>query len=90
MKINWKLRLQNKATLTAIVLSLISLIYQVLGLFNVIPPISESEVVNIVGMIINLLVLLGVVIDPTTEGVDDSIRAMNYEEPYRKEYDELC
>ena len=90
MKINWKLRLQNKATLTALVLSLISLIYQVLGLFNVIPPISESEVVNIVGMIINLLVLLGVVIDPTTEGVDDSIRAMNYEEPYRKEYDELC
>lgn len=90
MKINWKLRLQNKATLTAIVLSLISLIYQVLGLFNVIPPISESEVVNIVGMIINLLVLLGVVIDPTTEGIDDSIRAMNYEEPYRKEYDELC
>lgn len=90
MKINWKLRLQNKATLTAIVLSLISLIYQVLGLFNIIPPISESEVVNIVGMIINLLVLLGVVIDPTTEGIDDSIRAMNYEEPYRKEYDELC
>lgn len=90
MKINWKLRLQNKATLTAIVLSLISLIYQVLGLFNVIPPISESEVVNIVGMIINLLVLLGVVIDPTTEGIDDSTRAMNYEEPYRKEYDELC
>lgn len=90
MKINWKLRLQNKATLTAIVLSLISLIYQVLGLFDIIPPISESEVVNIVGMIINLLVLLGVVIDPTTEGVDDSIRAMNYEEPYRKEYDELC
>lgn len=87
MKINWKLRLQNKATLTAIVLSIIGLVYQVLGLFDIIPPISQNEVINIAGMIINLLVLLGIVVDPTTSGIDDSERAMGYEEPY-KENDE--
>ena len=30
-----------------------------------------------------LLVILGIVVDPTTAGVGDSHRAMGYEEPYR-------
>ncbi len=88
MKINWKLRLQNKATLTAIVVSIISLVYQVLGLFDIVPPISENELINISGMVINLLVLLGIVVDPTTSGVEDSNRAMNYEVPNDGRYDE--
>ena len=32
MNINWKLRFQNKATLTAIVLAFVALVYQVLSL----------------------------------------------------------
>lgn len=88
MKINWKLRLQNKATLTAIVVSIISLVYQVLGLLDIVPSISENELINISGMIINLLVLLGIVVDPTTSGVEDSNRAMNYEVPNDGRYDE--
>ena len=88
MKINWKLRLQNKATLTAIVVSIISLVYQVLGLFGIVPSISENELINISGMVINLLVLLGIVVDPTTSGVEDSNRAMNYEVPNDGRYDE--
>ena len=31
-----------------------------------------------------VLVILGIVVDPTTEGVHDSKRAMSYEEPYRE------
>lgn len=88
MKINWKLRFQNKATLTAIVVSIISLVYQVLGLFDIVPSISENELINISGMVINLLVLLGIVVDPTTSGVEDSNRAMNYEVPNDGRYDE--
>ena len=88
MKINWKLRLQNKATLTAIVVSIITLVYQVLGLFDIVPSISENELINICGMAINLLVLLGIVVDPSTSGVEDSNRAMNYEVPNDGRYDE--
>lgn len=81
MKINWKLRFENKVTLTAIVLAIIALVYQGLGLFGVVPSISEDQIVGIAGMVINLLVLLGVVVDPTTSGANDSERAMDYNEP---------
>lgn len=79
--INWKLRLQNKTTLTAIILSAVALVYQVLGMLGIVPAISESLIVETVGMVINLLCLLGIVTDPTTKGVGDSARALTYDKP---------
>lgn len=81
MKINWSLRLKNKTTLTAIILAVIALVYQVLGLCGVGPGISESQITEVAGMAINLLCLLGIVVDPTTSGVSDSNQAMGYEVP---------
>lgn len=81
MNINWKLRLQNKTTLTAIILALVALVYQVLGLFGVVPKISQDELTTVIGLVINLLCLLGIVVDPTTDGVSDSARALTYDEP---------
>ena len=74
MKINWKLRYKNKATLAAIAATVI-LLAQQLGLKL---PENISEVVNTA---LTLLVLLGVINDPTTTGVSDSDNAMNYTEP---------
>ena len=81
MNINWKLRFQNKTTLTAIILALVALVYQVLGLFGVVPKISQDDLTTVIGMVINLLCLLGIVVDPTTDGVSDSARALTYGEP---------
>ena len=81
MNINWKLRFQNKTTLTAIILALVALVYQVLGLFDVVPKISQDELATVIGMVINLLCLLGIVVDPTTDGVSDSARALTYDTP---------
>ena len=81
ININWKLRFQNKTTLTAIILALVALVYQVLGLFGVVPKISQDELTTVIGMVINLLCLLGIVVDPTTDGVSDSARALTYDEP---------
>lgn len=81
MKINWKLRFQNKTTLTAIILALVALVYQVLGVFGVVPKISQDELTTVIGMVINLLCLLGIVVDPTTDGVSDSARALTYDTP---------
>ena len=81
MNINWKLRFQNKTTLTAIILAMVALVYQVLGLFGVVPKISEDELTTVIGMVINLLCLLGIVVDPTTNGVSDSARALTYDTP---------
>lgn len=72
--INFKLRFQNKTTLAAIIATLI-LLGQQLGLTL---PENISDVANTA---LTLLVLLGVVVDPTTEGISDSRRAMTYTEP---------
>lgn len=85
MKIKWKLRLQNKATLIALVTALIAFVYQALGLVGIVPAISESQIVECAGMLINILAMLGIVTDPTTAGVSDSEQALTYSEPKKEE-----
>ena len=75
--INWKLRFKNKATLLAIASTVILLIQQ-LG-FKL--PDNIADVVN---TFLTLLVLLGVINDPTTAGVGDSAKALTYNEPKKK------
>ena len=72
--INWKLRFKNKATLIAIA-STVILLAQQLGLKL---PDNIEDVVNTV---LTLLVLLGVVNDPTTAGFKDSEKALTYDKP---------
>ena len=74
MKINWKLRFKNKATLAAIIATAI-LLAQQLGLKL---PDNINDVANTA---LTLLVLLGVVTDPTTKGISDSGQALDYAEP---------
>ena len=57
---------------------LISIIYKVLSLFGIAPSIDENAVLEVVSMVIDFLALLGVVVDPTTKGINDSERAMTY------------
>lgn len=70
--INWKNRLTNKATLVALITGVISLVYQILGWFNIVSPISSNDLTNTIGVIVNMLVLLGVVVDPNTSGITDT------------------
>lgn len=84
MKINWKLRLQNKATLTALIMAIVALVYQVLGVCGVVPRVSQDQVTTIISMVINILCLLGIVVDPTTDGIGDSARAMTYTNPSKE------
>lgn len=86
-KINWKLRFKNKTVLTSIVLATIALVYQVLAIINIVPEISQNQVVELSGMVINLLVLLGIVVDPTTDGIADSEQAMEYVRPKKDSTD---
>lgn len=82
MKINWKARFKNKTFLITFIALLISFVYQMLGLFGVVPSISEDSIVNFITIIINILATLGVVVDPTTDGIKDSDRAMLYYTDY--------
>ncbi len=78
MKFNIKARLKNKTFLISISVLLIALIYRLLALFDVFPAVNENQILELVSMAVNILALVGVVVDPTTEGLSDSDRAMTY------------
>lgn len=87
--INWKLRFQNKATLSAIIALVVSIVYRILDAVGVIPAFPKDFILEIAADILTLLGLLGIIVDPTTDGVADSVRAMSYEQPWRdgEDYD---
>ncbi|AVO22726.1 holin [Streptococcus phage D1811] len=72
--INLKLRLQNKTTLVA----LISAVFLMLQQFGLHIPTNIQEGLN---TFVGILVILGIVTDPTTKGIADSERALSYEQP---------
>lgn len=76
-KINWPLRFQNKYTALSLVTMTIVFVYQVMGLLGIVPAISEDTVTNLATILIDLLGVVGIIVDPTTEGLGDSIRALN-------------
>lgn len=78
VKINWAVRFKNKAFVLTFAALTIAFVYQVLGMFDVVPSISEESVVNIVTILVNILATFGLFVDPTTPGVSDSDRAMTY------------
>ncbi|MCT2951089.1 phage holin [Streptococcus thermophilus] len=72
--INFKLRLQNKTTLVA----LISAVFLMLQQFGLHIPTNIQEGVN---TFVGILVIIGIVTDPTTKGIGDSEQALSYQEP---------
>ena len=78
MKINIEARLKNKIFLISMSVLLISIIYKVLSLFGIAPSVDENAILEVVSMVVDFLALLGVVVDPTTNGINDSERAMTY------------
>ena len=84
MKINWKVRLKNKTWLLAFAGAIVAFVYQILGMLGVVAPIAEDNVTQIIGLLVNLLVALGIVQDPTTAGMSDSSKALSYSEPKKE------
>ena len=90
MKLNWKVRFKNKAWLFMFLSLIIGFVFNILKLFDIYPSITENTIINVLNQILTFLGLIGVLVDPTTEGIGDSNRAMSYEEPWKdKEAGEL-
>lgn len=68
---DFKKRAKNKAFWVSLIAAVVPFIYQILGLIGVVAPISSSEVIKVAGIVLNLLVAAGVLMDPTTPGVKD-------------------
>lgn len=66
-----KKRFKNKVFVTTLLATTVTFVYQILGMFGIVAPVSQEVSMQIVGIILNLLTTLGVLINPTTEGIVD-------------------
>ena len=80
MKINWIVRIKNKAFWLAIipaVLLLIQAVADVVGYQLDFGDISD-KLIAVVNAVFVVLSILGIVTDPTTDGIGDSTRELTY------------
>ncbi len=81
MKINWKVRFKQPTFWIATIPVVISFIYSVLAMTDVVPSITEESIQNLFISVVAILAQIGITVDPTTKGISDSERAMKYSKP---------
>ena len=81
--INWKVRVLNKTFWLTLVPALALLLQTFLAVFNVKIELGETidKLLVLINALFAVLMIVGIVNDPTTSGVSDSTRAMTYERP---------
>lgn len=81
--INWTVRLKNKAFWLALIPALLLLAQTVAALFGYTLELSAlgDKLLAVVNAVFALLAILGIVTDPTTEGISDSNQALGYTAP---------
>ena len=81
--INWKVRIKNKSFWLALIPAVLLLIQAVAALFGFELDLDflGERLLTVVNALFVVLTILGVVVDPTTQGVGDSERALGYDEP---------
>lgn len=89
MKVNWKVRFKNKTWLASFFAAILTFVYTMLGLFDIYPEVTKNDVGEIINSVLMFLSLMGVIIDPTTYGLSDSLRAMGYDSPYIDHIDDF-
>ena len=77
MKINWKVRFKNGPFLVALFSAALLLVQQIGSLFGVDTTLYSEQATNIFNAVLYVLIILGVVVDPVTDGLSDSERALN-------------
>jgi len=82
MKVNWKVRFKNKVWLTCFFAAIVSFTFTILAMFDIFPTVTEDQVMRFINTVLMLLSMTGIIVDPTTDGVGDSERALGYDEPW--------
>ena len=85
MKINFTVRIKNKAFWLAVIPAIALVAQSFAALFGYTIDLTTlvGKLQAVVNAVFALLVILGIVVDPTTDGINDSNRAMSYEEPWK-------
>ena len=84
-KINWTVRLKNKNFWLALVPAIALLLQAAGDIFGLKLELGVTidKILVFINVLFALLVLIGVVNDPTTAGLSDSQRALGYDEPHK-------
>ena len=87
--INWKVRVRNKNFWMALIPAVLLLVQVVAAVFGFTIDLGDmgDKLLMVVNAVFAILTILGIVVDPTTEGVSDSKQAMTYNEPKKKNTD---
>ena len=82
-KINWLVRIKNKTFWVAIIPAILILIQVIAAAFGFELDLGDlgNKLLDVVNAVFSLLVILGVVADPTTDGIYDSKQALTYTTP---------
>lgn len=83
ININWKVRIKNKSFWIALIPATLLLIQVVAAVFGFTLDLGDlgNKLLAVVNALFAFLAILGIVTDPTTTGVSDSERALQYTEP---------
>lgn len=86
MNINWKVRFRNKSFWLALIPAVLLLIQTLAAVFGYSLDLGEmgNRLLAVVNAAFAVLSVLGVVVDPTTEGTEDSRQAMEYQRPRKR------
>lgn len=85
--INWKVRIKNKNFWLAIIPALALVVQAVAAVFGYTINLETmvGKLCAVVDAVFAVLVIIGIVNDPTTAGIGDSQRAKTYAEPWKDE-----
>ena len=83
--INWIVRFKNKQFWVSLIPALALLALAIAAVFGFKIDLTElsGKLLAVVDALFAVLVILGVVVDHTTDGIGDSKRAMTYTEPWK-------
>lgn len=83
MKINWTVRINNKAFWGAIIPAILIFIQSIASVFGFVIDLGDlgNKLLDVVESAFIILAIVGVVNDPTTSGISDSKQALTYTKP---------
>lgn len=81
--INWTVRIKNKTFWLAVIPAVLLLVQTVAAVFGYTLDLGDigNKLIAVVNAAFGVLVVLGVVVDPTTAGIADSKQARGYNFP---------
>ena len=83
MKINWTVRLKHKTFWLSLIPAVLLLVQVISAVFGYTLDLGDlgNKLLDVVNAVFAVLAILGIVTDPTTDGISDSDQAMQYTEP---------